>query len=71
MMRRGKIKDGFLADLVIFDKDKIQDKASVANPNQFSQGIDYVFVNGEIACKNQHLKFKNGRQIKIQAARVE
>lgn len=70
LMRRGKLKDGYKADLVIFDKDKIKGAATMANPNQFSDGIDYVFVNGEIACKDKKLKFKNGRPIKIQAAKV-
>lgn len=70
LMRRGKLKDNYWADIVIFDKDKINGAASMANPNQFSHGIDYVFVNGEIACKDKKLKFTNGRPIKIQAARV-
>ncbi|MBD3637989.1 MAG: amidohydrolase family protein [Crocinitomicaceae bacterium] len=70
LMRRGKLKDNYRADIVIFDKDKINGAATMANPNQFSNGIDYVFVNGEIACKNKKLKLLNGRQIKIQAAKV-
>ena len=70
LMRRGKLKDGYWADVVIFDKDKISGAATMANPNQFSNGIDYVFVNGEIACQNKKLKFKSGRPVKIQAARV-
>jgi hypothetical protein len=70
LMRRGKLKDGYWADIVIFDKDKISGAATMANPNQFTNGIDYVFVNGEIACKDKKLKFMSGRPIKIQAARV-
>lgn len=70
LMRRGKIKDGYWADLVIFDKDKINGAATIANPNQFSKGIDYVFVNGRIACQNGVLGEQVGRPVKIQAARV-
>ena len=70
LMRRGKLKDNYWADIVIFDKDKINGAATMANPNQYSEGIDYVFVNGEIACQNKKLKFMNGRPVKIQAARV-
>lgn len=70
MMRRGKLKDGYKADIVIFDKDRINGAASMANPNQYSDGIDYVFVNGEIAVKDKKLKFMSGRPIKIQAATV-
>jgi N-acyl-D-aspartate/D-glutamate deacylase len=70
LMRRGKLKDGYWADVVIFDRDKISGTATMANPNQFSNGIEYVFVNGEIACQNKKLKFKSGRPVKIQAAQV-
>jgi Amidohydrolase family len=70
LMRRGKLKDNYKADIVIFDKYRIDGAATMTNPNQFSNGIDYVFVNGEIAYRNQKLKFMNGRPIKIQAAKV-
>jgi N-acyl-D-aspartate/D-glutamate deacylase len=70
LMRRGKLQDHYWADVVIFDKNKINGAATMANPNQFSDGIDYVFVNGEIACQNKKLKSMSGRKIKIQAAKV-
>jgi len=34
------------ADVVVFDPEKITDKATFENPNQFSVGMDYVLVNG-------------------------
>lgn len=46
---RGVIKIGNKADLAIFDPAKVQDKATFANPNQLSQGMEYVFVNGKMA----------------------
>ncbi|MEZ4922569.1 MAG: twin-arginine translocation signal domain-containing protein [Crocinitomicaceae bacterium] len=70
LMMRGKLQDNYWADVVIFDKAKINGAATMANPNQFSNGIDYVFVNGQIACQNKELKSLNGRKIKIQAAKV-
>lgn len=70
LMMRGKLRDNYWADIVIFDRNKINGAATMANPNQFSEGIDYVFVNGEIACQNKNLKSQNGRKIKIQAAKV-
>ena len=70
LMRRGKIKDGYWADLVIFDKNKINGSATVANPNQYSDGIDIVFVNGQIACRDKKLGKTVGRPVKIQAAKV-
>ncbi len=43
---RGVLKQGMWADVVIFDPAKIRDKATFENPNQFSEGMDYVLVNG-------------------------
>ncbi len=43
---RGVLKLGLAADVVVFDPDKITDKATFENPNQFSVGMDYVLVNG-------------------------
>ena len=47
--KRGVLAKGNCADVVIFDPEKIQDLATVENPYQYSQGIDFVFVNGQIA----------------------
>jgi N-acyl-D-aspartate/D-glutamate deacylase len=44
---RGIIRPGFVADLVLFDPDRVVDKATFAEPHQYSEGFDYVFVNGE------------------------
>ncbi len=47
LKKRGEIKIGNFADLVIFDPEKINSLASYQNPYQFSQGISHVFVNGK------------------------
>ena len=46
---RGIVRPGFVADLVLFDPDKVQDKATFADPHQFSEGFDFVIVNGRVA----------------------
>lgn len=43
---RGRIAEGFSADLVLFDPAKVLDAATFANPFQHALGIPYVFVNG-------------------------
>jgi N-acyl-D-aspartate/D-glutamate deacylase len=43
---RGVLKAGMWADLVIFDPATIRDLATFENPNQLSQGMEYVLVNG-------------------------
>jgi len=46
---RGHIAVGMAADIVIFDPDKVQDTASYAQPASYPVGIEYVFVNGQLA----------------------
>ncbi len=43
---RGLIKEGFAADITVFDPNTIADKATYENPHQYAVGIPYVFVNG-------------------------
>jgi N-acyl-D-amino-acid deacylase len=43
---RGFIKKGMKADLVLFDKDKVSDRATFAAPQTLSEGIEIVFVGG-------------------------
>ncbi|HUU29888.1 MAG TPA: D-aminoacylase [archaeon] len=45
---RGIISEDKYADIVIFDPETVQDKATWDNPHQYPEGLDYVFVNGEI-----------------------
>ena len=45
---RGIVRPGMLADLVAFDPGTIKDKATFENPLQYSEGIPYVAVNGQL-----------------------
>jgi N-acyl-D-amino-acid deacylase len=43
---RGVLKQGMWADVVIFDPNTVKDVATFDNPNQLSQGMEYVLING-------------------------
>lgn len=43
---RGLIREGFAADLLIFNPANIRDNANFENPHQYAEGFDWVFVNG-------------------------
>jgi N-acyl-D-amino-acid deacylase len=49
---RGILKNGNWADVVIFDPEKIIDKADFVNPYQYSQGVECVIINGKVVVKN-------------------
>ena len=43
---RGLLREGFAADVVVFDLDRIRDVATFFQPHQYAEGIDHVLVNG-------------------------
>ena len=44
---RGRLAEGMYADVVVFDPDRIRDRATYFEPFQYSEGISHVLVNGE------------------------
>lgn len=63
--KRGLLKEGYFADIVIFDADKIQDHATFEKPHQYATGMVHVFVNGVQVLKDgEHTGAKGGRFIK-------
>ncbi|MCF6158657.1 MAG: D-aminoacylase [wastewater metagenome] len=60
--RRGFIKEGYFADITIFDPEKINDKSTYTEPHQYSEGIEHVLVNGHVTVRNgKHTGITNGR----------
>lgn len=63
--RRGALKPGHFADVVVFDPAKIQDHATFDNPHQYATGMMHVFVNGTQVLKNgEHTGAKPGRVVR-------
>ncbi len=47
IQERGEIREGYFADVVVFDPEKITDHATFEEPHQYATGVQHVFVNGE------------------------
>jgi len=52
---RGRVEAGFFADLVLFDPQRVEDRATFTDPKQAPAGIAWVMVNGRISSQGAHL----------------
>jgi len=65
LKRRGFLKPGYFADIVIFDPESIQDHATFEKPHQYSTGVHHVFVNGtQVLKEGEHTGAKPGRVVR-------
>jgi len=63
--KRGELKTGFFADIVVFDPGKIIDQATFDNPHQYSIGVTHVFVNGvHVLKEGEHTGALPGKSIR-------
>ena len=62
---RGQLTPGYLADVVVFDPKTIGDRATYAQPHQYSSGVRHVWVNGVQVLKDgEHTGAKPGRVVR-------
>ena len=58
MKDRGRIQEGTIADLVIFDLSTIKDNSTYTDPHHFPSGIKYVLINGEMVLEKEKITGK-------------
>ena len=63
LRQRGLLREGYFADITIFDPSTVMDRATFEEPNQYPVGINYVIVNGQI-------EVDNGQRTPAEAGRV-
>ncbi len=62
---RGSLREGYFADIAIFDPDTIRDHATFAQPHQYATGMHHVIVNGVPVLRDgEHTGAKPGRFVK-------
>jgi N-acyl-D-amino-acid deacylase len=63
--KRGELKVGNFADILVFDPAKVKDNATFEKPHQYATGMVHVLVNGVQVLKNgEHTNAKPGRFVK-------
>ena len=53
LAERGTLREGWFADIVVFNADTIADVATYQEPRQYPTGVDYVIVNGAVAAEGK------------------
>ena len=65
LQKRGSLKTGYYADVVVFDPNTIIDHATFEKPHQYSTGVKHVFVNGVPVLKDgEHTGATPGRVVR-------
>jgi N-acyl-D-amino-acid deacylase len=62
--RRGLLKEGYFADVVVLDPTKVADRATYQKPHQYAVGVQHVFVNGvQVLRDGEHTGARPGRAL--------
>ncbi len=63
--KRGMLKEGYYADIVVFDPEEIRDHSTFQEPYQYSTGVSHVWVNGiQVLKDGEHTGAKPGSPVR-------
>lgn len=66
LSNRGLLKEGYAADIVMFDAGKVQDLSTYDNPHQYTTGFKYVLVNGQVTvAEGKHNGTRAGMTLRL------
>ena len=62
---RGLLREGFKADITVFNHERVKDEATFVDPHRFASGIPYVIVGGEVVIdQGEHTGALPGRALR-------
>jgi N-acyl-D-amino-acid deacylase len=62
--RRGLLKEGYSADVTVFDPARVRDAATFERPHQYAEGVPYVIVNGAVVVRQgEHTRARAGQAL--------
>jgi N-acyl-D-amino-acid deacylase len=62
---RGLLREGYAADILIFNEKEVQDLSTFEKPHAYSKGFNYVIVNGAIVVENgNHTGARSGKALR-------
>jgi N-acyl-D-amino-acid deacylase len=68
---RGLLREGFAADIVVFNEKTVQDLSTYEKPHAYSKGFEFVVVNGQLVVDGgQHIGTRSGTALKGQMAQA-
>ena len=66
LVNRGLLREGYAADIVVFDADKVQDLSTYDKPHQYTTGFQYVLVNGQLTVdEGKHNGTRAGNTLRL------
>jgi N-acyl-D-amino-acid deacylase len=62
---RGLLREGYAADILIFDENEVADLSTYDKPHAYSKGFTYVIVNGTVVAENEvHTGARSGTALR-------